>query len=233
LKLSVRLFASLRERAGSAEVVLDGLPERLDLRGVKRALEQRHPELGPLDAVRCAIGTRYARDDEPVAEGDAVSLIPPVSGGGPGDDEALAVGVFELLAAALDPAACQARVAHPTCGAVALFSGVVRETNLGEPVEHIDYEAFDAMTHAEMERIFARCRAALAPAGSAGLRLLVQHRVGRVVVGEPSVVVAVAAPHRAEAFEACRFLIDALKASVPIWKREQRPDGTHWIGERS
>jgi molybdopterin synthase catalytic subunit len=91
------------------------------------------------------------------------------------------------------------------------------------------------MTGPQMQRIFARCRAVLGAGDDPerALRMLCQHRTGTVAVGQPSVVVAVASPHRADAFEACRFLIDALKQSLPVWKKEVYEDGHHWIGDRS
>ena len=126
-----------------------------------------------------------------------------------------------------------ARIGHPSCGGSAVFVGTTRDTNRGEAVVRLEYEAYDAMTGPEMERIFDRCRAELAPANGGGLRMLVQHRVGVVEVGEPSVIVAVASPHRDLAFRACRFLIDALKETLPVWKKEVYAGGHHWIGDRS
>jgi MoaE-MoaD fusion protein len=237
VNLTVRLFAGLRERAGRAELELADLPEPLDIAALKRELERRLPELGSLASVRCAIGTRYASDDSELARGDEVALIPPVSGGAPDSDEALERGIFELSLEPIDPSACQRRVGHPSCGACALFTGLVRAESRGRRVTRLEYEAFEAMTAAEMVRLFERCRATHGdPDGSRPerrLRLLVRHRVGRVAIGEPSVVVAVASPHRDLAFRACRFLIDELKQSVPIWKKELYEDGEAWIGERS
>lgn len=225
----MRLFAVLRERAGRSELVLDDLAEGLDVAGLKRELARRHPELGPLDAVRCAVGTEYAPDAGPLPGGAVVALIPPVSGGAP---DALERGVFELCTEPLDPHDCQRRVAHPASGACCVFTGCVRDSNRGRRVLRLEYEAYPALAEAEMQRIFARCLAAAATSG-APLRMLVQHRTGSLVVGEPSVVVAVSSPHREHAFEACRFLIDALKQSLPVWKKEFYPGGEHWIGDRS
>ena len=149
-------------------------------------------------------------------------------------EHALANGVLEMRRGALDPAEAFRRVQDRSCGAVALFVGTARERNRDRDVERLDYEAFDAMAGAEMERIFAECRARIdAERPEHALRMLVLHRTGAVGVGEPSVVVAVASPHRDAAFQACRFLIDELKARVPLWKREVYSDGHHWIGDRS
>ena len=245
MQLTVRLFARLRERAGREALALEGLPEStpggITVAELKRVLVERHPELGSLEAVRGVVGTSYVGDDARLSEGDDVSLLPPVSGGAPriGDeDEALARGVFELEEGPLDPEACRRRVAHPTCGAVCVFTGVTRDTNRGRAVERLDYEAFAAMTGPEMARIFARCLELHGPPAGAtdadrSLRMLCRHRVGTVGVGEPSVVIAVASPHRAAAFDAARLLIDDLKASLPIWKKEHYAGGSHWVGDRS
>lgn len=233
MKLTVRLFAVLRERAGTGTLELDDLPEPLDLAGLKREVQARYPELGELAHVAGVVGTDYARDDRALAEGDDVALLPPVSGGEPDADEALERGVFELWDTPLDPAALQARVAHPSCGAIVLFTGTTRATNRGHDVEHLDYEAFEAMVGPEMARIFDDCRARFGDAGARRLRQLCAHRTGRVEVGAPSVVIAVASPHREAAFLAARFLIDTLKERLPVWKKEVYGDGHHWIGQRS
>lgn len=256
MKLRVLLFAGLRERAGVGELTCADLPAELDLAGLKRELERRHPELGSLGHVAGVIGERYVPDDTALADGAEVALLPPVSGGegeaGDGEEDArLEHGVFELAHEPIDLEAASARVEHDSCGAVVLFSGNVRETNRGEAVERIDYEAFERMAHPEMRRIFERCRAQCggaehgqpagpdAPAGAAAaadqgrLRMLCVHRVGAVAVGECSVLIAVASPHRAAAFEAARFLIDELKLSLPVWKKEIYAGGQHWIGDRS
>lgn len=234
MDLSVQLFASLRASAGRSTLDVRGLPERLDVATLKRELERRHPELGSLAHVRGVIGTNYVSDDSWVTSGAVVSLLPPVSGGAADSDEELSRGVFELCEARIVEALASARVAHPSCGAVCCFVGSTRDHNRGRRVVRLEYEAFEAMTGPEMSRIFQRCRAELAADDQArALRMLCIHRVGVVEVGEPSVVVAVASPHRDLAFGACRFLIDELKRSLPIWKKEIYSDGEHWIGERS
>jgi molybdopterin synthase catalytic subunit len=139
-------------------------------------------------------------------------------------------GVFELVREPLVPAEIEVRVAHPSCGARVLFTGSTRDENRGKRVVRLEYEAFERMTGPEMARIFERCRA---EQSEVRLRMLVAHRVGTVEVGEPSVVIAVASPHRAPAFAACRFLIDELKRTLPVWKKEIYADGAHWIGDRS
>ncbi len=233
MKLCVLLFASLRERAGRSELACDGLPEPLDLRGLKAELEVRHPELGSLAHVAGVIDTEYVSDETELSDGQQVALLPPVSGGEATEDERLARGLFLLQAEPIDVEACRRRVEHDSCGAVVLFAGNVRETNREREVERIDYEAFEEMAGPEMERIFERCRARLAGIEEREVRMLCVHRVGTVAVGESSVVIAVASPHRDAAFDAARFLIDELKKSLPVWKKEVYEGGHHWIGDRS
>ncbi len=245
MRLSIRLFAVLRERAGAPELVLDDCPEGISLGDLKRLLEERYPALGSLGHVRGVVGTEYVGDQQRLAAGQELALLPPVSGGSgaprTGDDAAadaaLERGHFELSAEPIDPGLLARRVEHPGCGAVVTFAGNVRDNARGQAVARLEYEAFEAMTEPEMARIFADCvRAHGDPEGirpERRLRMLCVHRVGAVGVGEPSVVIAVASPHRATAFDAARFLIDELKARLPVWKKEVYADGHHWVGERS
>lgn len=232
MRLTVRLFASLREKAGRECLVLDDVPEDSLVADAKRLLETRFPELGSLQAVRGVLGTSYVADSTPVSEGEELALLPPVSGGSD-LDQALERGVFELRSDPLDAGAVQRRVEHSSCGAVVVFTGNARDRNHERDVVRLDYEAFPAMAESEMAHVFEDCRARIAGEDPRRfLRMLVQHRSGTVAVGEAAVVVAVASPHRDAAFQAARFLIDELKARVPLWKREVYADGHHWIGER-
>jgi molybdopterin synthase catalytic subunit len=118
-----------------------------------------------------------------------------------------------------------ALVSHAGAGAVATFVGAVRDENEGHPVTLLEYEAYDSMARAEMGRIVAEIEAELP-----GARAAVHHRLGSLGVGDIAVLCAASAPHRGEAFRACRLLIDRIKARVPIWKREHGPDGPYWVG---
>lgn len=236
--VDVRLFAVLRERAGADSVRVQGVPAGATISDLKRLTAEQHPVLGDLSSVAGVVGTEYAGPDRTVEEGDQVALLPPVSGGAP-DGDPYEQGVFELADAPLDPGALQARVGHPTCGAIVLFTGTTRDTNRGQDVARLDYEAFEEMSGPEMRRIFADCLEQHGPGSGAEdgvdrtLRMLCVHRTGVVGVGEPSVVIAVASPHRDAAFRAGRFLIDTLKERLPVWKKEVYRDGHHWIGDRS
>ncbi len=236
MKLTIRLFASLRERAGSERLVLDDLPDTLDVAGLKRALQERHAELGSLEGVRGVLDTSWVDDATTLADGQEVSLLPPVSGGTARED--FSAGVFELHADALDPESARRRVTDDGCGACVVFTGTTRERNRERDVVRLDYEAFEEMAGTEMRRIFGDALTRFGPASAGGdealrLAMLVLHRTGVVEVGEPSVVIAVASPHRDAAFLAARFLIDELKKNVPLWKKERYADGEHWIGDRS
>ncbi len=131
-----------------------------------------------------------------------------------------------LTQAALDPAALEPALADPGCGAVVSFVGRVRDEHLGRAVLYLDYEAFEPLARSEMAQWVAQARArwGLGP-------VLVAHRLGRLAIGEVAIVIAVSSGHRGEAFEACRFLIEGIKASVPIWKHEFYADGSEaWVG---
>jgi molybdopterin synthase catalytic subunit len=133
--------------------------------------------------------------------------------------------LIELLSAPLSVDRAMAAVSHPGAGGVAVFVGVVREENEGRKVTRLEYEAYAPMAVAEMRRISEELAGEIP-----GVRLAVQHRVGDLVVGDVAVVCVASAPHRGEAFAACRKLIDRIKARVPIWKREHGPDGAYWVG---
>jgi MoaE-MoaD fusion protein len=205
--LRVRLFAVLRERAGSSEVELE-LPEGAR---VADALERLDDLAGGLPVVM-AVNREYARADAPLSAGDELALIPPVSGGATS-----AAPIAVVTAEPLSVDELLVRVRDPRAGAVVTFSGVTRE------VPFLDYEAYAKMAVARIEAIVAEAveRHGLCAAAA-------HHRVGRVPVSEPSVVVAASAPHRGEAFAGAREIIDRVKAEAPIWKREEGEwkDGT-------
>ena len=219
IAVRTRLFARLRELAGTDS-------ENVEVRAgatvadVYNALRKSHPGLDvSSESVRAAVNQEFADWDVVVADGDEVAFIPPVSGG------AHAVGVlFELTTDPLDPRRLEAAVAHKGAGAICTFIGVVRDTSRGRSVTHLEYEAYGEMATAEMRKIAGEIAEKWPEA-----RVAMAHRTGRLEVGEASVVVSVSCPHRAEAIDACRWGIDRLKESVPIWKKEHATDGTYWI----
>lgn len=201
MTVRVRLFAALRERAGVEEVELE-LPAGAR---VADALERLADLAGGLTLVM-AVNREYADADAPLAPGDELALIPPVSGGATVARSPHVRVTDEPLA--LEP--LLARVRDPRAGAVVTFLGVTRE------VERLDYEAYAEMATERIGRIAADAieRHRLCAAA-------VEHRVGPVALSEPSVAVAVSAPHRGEAFAGAREIIDRVKAEAPIWKREE------------
>jgi MoaE-MoaD fusion protein len=205
MRVQIRLFASLRERAGASELTLE-LP---DGALVSDALSELRWLIGDLRAV-LAVNREYASDATPLRAGDELALIPPVSGGAA---EAAAVHVA-IRHEPLTAEAVTARVSDPRAGAIVTFEGVTRE------VPALEYEAYTEMARAKIVEI---AEAAAARHGLCGVA--VEHRIGTVQLSEPSVVIAVSAPHRGEAFAAAREIIDALKETAPIWKRE---DG-EWV----
>jgi molybdopterin synthase catalytic subunit/molybdopterin converting factor small subunit len=194
--VSVRLFASLRERAGAAHVDVE-LPDGATVGDLLAAME-----LAPRSCV-AAINREYADAAARIAPGDEVALVPPVSGG------AGAVRRIRVTGESLDVAALAAAVRDPRAGAVVLFEGVTRD------VPELDYEAYVEMAEPKLTAI-----AEEEAARHEVCAVAVEHRVGTVPLGEPSVIVATSAPHRAEAFAGARAVIDRVKAEAPIWKVE-------------
>jgi molybdopterin synthase catalytic subunit len=199
MHVRVRLFAGLRERAGAADVELE-LPEGARVGDALAELRGLTDDL----PVVMAVNHEYAEAEQVLYAGDELALIPPVSGG---SVSALHTRVTrEPLA--LDPLI--ERVRDPRAGAVVTFLGVTRE------VDHLDYEAYAEMAERQMAEIVQRAieRHGLCAAAA-------EHRVGAVALSEPSVAIAVSAPHRAEAFAGAREIIDEIKARAPIWKKEE------------
>lgn len=221
VRITVRLFGSLREAIGASELSLS-LPEEADLRALREQLGREHPPIARLGThLRIAVNRVVAEDDRRLAEGDEVALLPPVSGGAGSD-------AISLSEHPLDVAEVMRRVEGPRAGAVALFVGTVRARSRGRDIRHLEYEAYAEMARPEMERVAEEARHRWPEA-----QVAIAHRVGRLAVGEIAVVVAAAAPHRGEAFAACRFAIDTLKQRVPIWKKEVTTQGDYWVEEHA
>jgi molybdopterin synthase catalytic subunit len=210
MRVTVRLFAGLRELAGRSSLELENVATVAD---VWPQLELGDEPPGLLYAVN----REYVSTDRPLADGDEVALIPPVSGGS-----------FRLVAEPLDVAAVLREVESPDAGAVASFVGTVRRRSRDRDVLHLDYEAFEEMA----EEMLAQLGSELTERH--GLTAVaIHHRLGRVEIGEPSVVIAVSAPHRVAALDACREAIETLKTSIPLWKKEVYEGGEEWIGQGS
>ncbi len=218
MQLQVLYFAVFRERLG-----LEGEPLVLDdgatVATALAALEGRHPIVRTLRGrFRVAVNQAMVGDDHRLTDGDELVLIPPVAGG-----EHARHAVLTDQPLSLDR--CLAAVTGPEVGGVCTFTGLVRRHSRGVTIERLDYEACEGMAVKVMVELCDEIEAEIA-----GARLAVEHRTGRLGIGDAAVVIAAAAPHRAEAFAACRALIDRLKDRVPIWKKELGTDGDVWVG---
>ena len=212
MRVVVKLFAGLRERAGVSQ------------REVELSTGSRVEDVWPMldlgdepEGLAYAVNRTYAARGRTLVDGDEVAVIPPVSGGD-----------FRLTEEPIDLSAVIAEVADPGAGAIATFFGTTRVHSRGRTVHHLEYEAYGGMAEAEMARIAEEL------AGKYELtKVAITHRVGRVEIGETSVAIAVSAPHRADALAACREAIDTLKVTVPLWKKEVYEGGEEWIGRGS
>jgi molybdopterin converting factor subunit 1 len=220
-RLTIKFFATLRERAHTSEITRD-FPDGMTLAEMWRQLASEFPGLaGYQDRLAFAVNHEYVKDDYRPRDRDEIAFIPPVSGGA----EPPWIGPIAIGRAPIDVAALERAVAADNAGATVTFVGATRNGNAGRRVLGLEYEAYEPMALSEMRKL----------ACTAGerwkiIRIAIQHRIGRVEIGESSVAIAVSAAHRAEAFEACRFAIDRLKEIVPIWKKEYYEGGEVWIG---
>jgi molybdopterin synthase catalytic subunit len=212
VKVAVKLFAALREQRGAREVEVE-LAEGATVDDVWNALELGAEPTGLVYAVNRA----YAGRDTRLSEGDEVALIPPVSG-----------GAFLLSDEPLSLEQVVREVASDDAGAIATFVGTTRARSRGRDVVRLEYEAYEGMAEVEMERIAAALKER-----HDLVDIAIHHRVGRVEIGETSVVIAVSSAHRADALAACREAIDTLKQTVPLWKKELYEGGEAWIGQGS
>ena len=222
MKVTIRCFASVRELLGAERLERD-VDDGTTVGGLKAQLAAAAPDLARL-RVAFAVNQDYADEETVLRDGDEVAFIPPISGGA-----APAIFAFELTREPLEARSLEEQVRTDRDGAVVTFSGVTRNHNEGDRVLALRYEAYDGMAEKVMGRIFEDAVKRFEIG-----RARVAHRLGEVPVGEASVVVVVAAPHRAPAFEAARYLMDRLKAEVPVFKQELLDDGeggSRWVGE--
>ena len=223
MKIRIRLFASYREVVGDGRLEFEISPVAT-VADVWEQLRAQYPRLSSYTHVpSAAVNLEYAPFDTRLSDGDEVAFLPPVSGGAdPGGGRA---GVFKVVDYPITPDMAVEAVAHPGAGGIVTFLGVVRDNSQGRRVLYLEYDAYPEMAERVMCQIGAEIKERW------GLdRVAILHRVGRLDIGEASVAIAVAAPHRAEAFEACRFAIDRLKEIVPIWKKEVWEEGgEYWV----
>lgn len=222
MKIGVLFFGVLKDLVGRSSQTVD-LPEGARVREVLLHYAREAPrfeEMAPSLAI--SVNREYSGAERVLREGDEVGLLPPVSGGLAEDDREIR-GEVRLVRERIDAEAVVGRLKRPADGALVIFDGVVRDNTRGRRTLYLEYEAYEAMALNQMESLAVEARARFGVRGAS-----IVHRLGRLEIGETSVLVAVAAAHRGAAFEACRWIIDTLKKTVPIWKKEYFEDGAVW-----
>ncbi|HUS27759.1 MAG TPA: molybdopterin converting factor subunit 1 [Kofleriaceae bacterium] len=220
MRIHVLYFAVFRERLRRDEEDLE-IADGATVGHAIDALAARHADIGKLRGrFRVAVNQDFVDDAHTLRDGDELALIPPVAGGSEGRARHVVLSDQPL---SLDR--CVAAVAGPGMGGLVTFTGMVRLHSRGTTIDHLEYEAYAPMAVKVMTQLCEEIEAEVA-----GVRLAVEHRVGNLAIGDIAVVIAAAAPHRAEAFTACRAMIDRLKDRVPIWKKEIGTGGEEWVG---
>ena len=218
MQVTVKLFGAVREAVGEKEVCVE-LPDGSRVADLRALLARDHgvfDELG--DRLAASVAFEVRPHDTVLADGDEVAFLPPVSGG---------ADACWLTDQPLDVEDAVQRVSGPGMGGIVTFVGAVRDHARGRQIQHLEYEAYPEMAEREMQKIVDA-----AAERWPGTAVSIGHRAGHLEIGDVAVVVAAASPHRAEAFEACRFAIDTLKETVPIWKKEVATDGEYWVDDR-
>jgi MoaE-MoaD fusion protein len=216
MRIHVLYFAAARERAGLSREELE-VPEGTSVQAAAELIASRHPRLRELlPHLRLAVNQEFGSKEDRLPPGAELALIPPVAGG---------AGRFLVVDRALDLNEVIAAVSGEEYGGLATFSGSVRQRTRGRRVVRLEYEAYRPMA----ESMFARIGDEIAEKWP-GSRVAIVHRIGTLKPGELAVVIAAAAPHRKEAFRACEYAIDRIKADAPIWKKECYEDGETWVG---
>jgi len=220
MRVRVLFFGRLKDIVGRAEddaEVSDGAR----VEDLFARYGNRFPELAKFrPSVVASVNQEFSEWRAPLRSGDEVAFLPPVSGG---QLTQVAEDIYELVRAPIRAAQIAAHVKAPHDGAVVIFDGIVRNESHGRSTLYLEYEAYETMALAKMREIGAEIRARF-PIH----RMAMVHRLGRLEIGESSVFIAISAPHRRAAFDACRFAIDTLKRTVPIWKKEYFADGAVW-----
>jgi len=220
MRIDVQLFATLRERAGAKSVAVE-IPEGATVAQLVERIATDYPTLAPsLRTTIVAVNQEFAFPPTPLKAGDEVALFPPVSGGSDFPE------FFRVADGPIDLNALVAQVALPTTGAVCTFTGTVRGQSEARETVRLDYEAYTPMAEAKMQQVAREIRARWPRVEG----ISIVQRVGRLKVGEFTVLIAVSAGHRFDGvFEAARYGIDRLKEIVPVWKKEVGPGGEEWI----
>ncbi len=217
MKIKIRYFASLREIVKKDEDIFH-LPDNATIHTIRTALQSDYPAIGQV-LERCvyAVNKKYVPLETMLQDGDEVVFIPPMGGG-------KIEPVIHLTRQPLDRATLIEAVSHASVGGIVIFEGVVRDNARGKQVRYLEYEAYEEMAHEQIRTIIVEAQQRWGVE-----RIAVAHRFGRLEIGEASVIIVVASPHRSEAFDACRYIIDNLKTRVPIWKKEVATNGEEWV----
>ena len=218
MRVRVLFFGVMKEVAGKTNEALD-LPEGATVKDVLAHYGQDARLRDSLASLAVAVNREYARGDAVLKADDEVALLPPVSGG----SDAASTDCVAIMREVIDTADWLAKIKQGEDGAAVVFEGVVRNQTRGRKTLYLDYEAYEEMALRQMEGLASEARKQFAIRD-----VTLVHRLGRLQIGETSVLIIVASAHRAAAFEACRWLIDTLKRSVPIWKKEYFEDGAVW-----
>ena len=195
------------------------VPDKSHITDIRNLLLTHYPQLQVvMERALCAVNHRYVPFDTVLQENDELVFIPPTGGGAPREP------VIQLTCEPLDRNALIDAVSSPDCGGIVVFEGVVRNHARGKHVRYLEYEMYEEMAREQIQAIIHEAQ----PQWGVE-RIAVAHRTGRLEIGETSVIIVVASPHRAEAFDTCRYLIDTLKARVTIWKKEVATTGEEWV----
>lgn len=224
MQVRVLFFGVLRELAGKSSDSLQ-LPDGGSVRDLIARYESEIPELKKhLSSIALAVNEQYASPDTPLKANDEVALLPPVSGGAPSESPPATFGrCASITHECIHTQEIVDSLKRGEDGAALAFEGIVRNQTRGRKTLYLDYEAYEPMALQEMEALASEALVKFQVRDVA-----IVHRLGRLQIGETSVLIAVASAHRAAAFEACRWLIDILKRKVPIWKKEYFEDGAIW-----
>ena len=223
MQVRILFFGVLKDLTGRASDLLN-LPEHATLSDVVTHYEDINPRLNELvPSIAVSINQEFARPESPLKEGDEIAFLPPVSGG-VSDSESDADRSWSFIVREkIDTQAVLAKLKKTADGAAVIFEGVVRDNSRGRRTLYLNYEAYEEMALKQMDGLIAQALQQF-PIRA----VVIVHRLGRLEIGETSVLIAVASAHRAAAFDACRWLIDTLKRTVPIWKKEHFEDGAVW-----
>jgi molybdopterin converting factor subunit 1 len=215
MKVNVRLFAGLHDLLGKRDVSVE-LADGATVAQLQEQLGREYPAVVPfLPTLVCAVDEEYVPAEHRLSDGDEVAFIPPVSGGGDQEED-----WFQVTAGALESQPLVDAVRKDESGAVVLFHGVARNHSEGRRVRALEYDAYPSLAEKKLREVGREVRARWPVTG-----IGILHRTGRIAVGETSLLVAVSAAHRREAFEACHYAVDRIKQIVPIWKKEIWEDG--------